>query len=121
MRCKICNTNCIIYRQINTSGSRVVVERCPNCGRNPNTGRPFLSVKDYDWESLPLLEDLSLSASPCAVIGCTNTGTEFHHFAPRHLFDNSDDWPVAWLCREHHREWHEKTLTGAYVTRRVKS
>lgn len=120
MLCKRCNIPCRIYGQINTSGTHVVVERCPQCGGNPNTGRPFLPIKDYDWDSLPLFDDLSKTAEPCAVRGCHNIGTEYHHFAPRHLFDNADDWPTAWLCKIHHREWHEKTMTGSYITRRQK-
>jgi hypothetical protein len=97
----------------------VVVERCPNCGGNPNTGKPFLRLKDYDWESLPIFEDFSKNAEPCSYEDCENKGVEFHHFAPRHLFEDADKWPTAYLCREHHRIWHEKTLTGSFVTRRL--
>ena len=118
MHCKRCNVESVIYRQINHSGSRVVVERCPKCGSNPNTGRPFLSVKDYDWESLPLLEDLSAEAEPCDVRGCREVGTELHHYAPRHLFEDADDWPTGYLCKTHHRMWHELTRTGSFVTRK---
>lgn len=121
MRCKHCNVESVIYRQINTSGARVVVERCPKCRTNPNTNRPFLSVKDYDWFSLPLFEDMSKDAEPCSYKGCKNIGTEYHHFAPRHLFDDADNWLTGWLCKYHHALWHEKTMTGAYRTRREKA
>jgi len=113
MRCKNCNINCILYKQINASGAVVVVERCPDCGRNPNKGHPFLP-KAEGWESLPLFEDYSIGAEPCAVRGCTNIGTEYHHFSPRHIFEDADDWPTGYLCKEHHKEWHKRTRTGSY-------
>jgi len=118
MKCPYCGTKCVVYRQINANGAKVVVERCPDCRRNPNAKKPFLKVSDYDWESLPLFEDASEYSEPCSVRGCTNVGTELHHFAPVHLFDDAWNWPMEYLCKEHHKEWHEKTLTGSFVTRR---
>lgn len=45
----------------------------------------------------------------CAV--CQKRGGELHHWAPQslaaHFGDNWDKWPVVYLCREHHRQWHE--------------
>jgi hypothetical protein len=32
-----------------------------------------------------------------------------HHWAPRHLFgDECDGWPLAFLCRPCHVEWHQR-------------
>ena len=117
MICPRCGTNCEIYKQYNRSGSLVVVERCPECRSNPAPQRAFLPKKDYDVDNLPLFEDYTKEAERCGVKGCENIGVEYHHYAPRHLFDNADDWAVGWLCREHHREWHEKTQTGSYYKR----
>ena len=42
----------------------------------------------------------------CAV--CGSYQVELHHFAPKYLFgDDSDNWPTAYLCREHHKQWHD--------------
>lgn len=118
MICPHCKTEeTVIYRQVNSSGSKVVVERCPNCHRNPNKGKPFLPLQNYNWDELPLFENYSDQSMPCCVAGCANIGTEYHHFAPRHLFDNPDGWPTGYLCKEHHNEWHEKTRTGSYYKR----
>lgn len=117
MKCPRCGTESVIYRSITRSGSHVVVERCPKCRTNPQKGNAFLPLKNYDWESLPLFEDNSLDVPPCEVRGCQNKGAEYHHWAPQHLFDDANDWPTGWLCREHHKEWHEKTNTGSYITR----
>lgn len=120
MICPHCKIDCNMYRQINQSGSKVVVERCPKCRRNPNNGKPFYSKKGYDWDSLPLFEDYTINSPKCEVKGCTNTGVEYHHFSPRHLFENCDDWPTGWLCKPHHIEWHKKTRTGMFDERRMK-
>lgn len=120
MKCPCCNIECVMYRQINQSGSKVVVERCPVCRQNPNSGKPFYSKKDYEWDALPLFVDYSKDAPKCAVRNCENKGVEYHHFAPRHLFDNADDWPTGYLCYPHHLEWHRKTRTGMFDERRMK-
>ena len=111
MLCNKCNIPAVIYKQINSSGAVVVVERCPVCGRNPNKGVPFLNKSLYDVDKLPLFQDLTLNAEPCYIVGCLNKGTQLHHFAPKHLFENYNDWPTAWLCQPHHDEWHKKTRT----------
>lgn len=42
----------------------------------------------------------------CAV--CGSSDVELHHFAPTHLFGSeSDKWPKAYLCRKHHKQWHD--------------
>ena len=117
MICSRCGVETVIYRQVNASGAKVVVERCPICRTNPRMGQAFLPKKDYEWDSLPLFDDYSKHAEPCAVKGCANVGTEWNHWMPRHLSDEADDWPGAWLCAQHHREWHEKTQTGSYAKR----
>ena len=92
----------------------MVVERCPVCRRNPTPQRAFLPKANYDLEKLPIFENLAKDAPKCDVKGCINIGVEYHHYAPRHLFDNADDWLTGWLCKQHHAEWHKKTRTGSY-------
>jgi len=45
----------------------------------------------------------------CAV--CHARGGELHHWAPQSLADyfgdDWSDWPQVYLCRKHHRQWHE--------------
>lgn len=117
MICPKCKTECQIYKQINRSGSVVVVERCPYCKRNPAPQRAFLPKGEYDVEALPLFVDYSEEAEPCGVRGCENKGVEYHHFAPKHLFEDADDWVTGWLCKYHHDLWHKKTETGTYLRR----
>src|SRR5574343_282456 len=117
MICKYCDVEGVVYAIIISSGAKVIGERCPKCGQNTIKGKPFLSKTDYVWESLPLLSDATASAEPCSVKGCNNKGVQLHHFAPRHLFNNADDWATGYLCQKHHEEWHERTNTGIYYYR----
>jgi hypothetical protein len=59
-----------------------------------------------DMESIPIINDYR--GEPCII--CGETGVQFHHFAPqafRELFGEEwIRWPGAYLCDEHHRQWH---------------
>ena len=111
MKCPHCNVDVVLYRQINQSGAKVVVERCPSCRRAPDLKHAFLPKSSVeDWDNLPLFEDYAEQSEPCAVRGCTNIGTENHHIAPRSVFfEEAEDWPQFWLCIPHHRRWHDMT------------
>jgi hypothetical protein len=92
---------------INYSGAKTVIARCDKCGRNPDRKKPFYSVKYFDMAALPILLDDRAASEPCAVCH-KREGTQYHHWAPRHLFgfDESEKWPGAYLCQEHHTLWH---------------
>lgn len=54
-----------------------------------------------------LIKDNS-NENPCAVHRCKNVGTEHHHFAPVKMWGNDAGWwPTAYLCKYHHRLWHD--------------
>lgn len=121
MRCSRCGVDGKIYKQKNANGGFVVVERCPKCGRNTIPGKPFLNKALYDWDNLPLFVDYNAEhGHPCDVKGCTRKDTEYHHFAPRSLFENADDWLTGWLCKFHHDLWHKLTKTGSYAPKPVR-
>lgn len=50
----------------------------------------------------------------CQIESCGRCGSyvsvELHHWAPSYLFDDSDEWPVSFLCRACHMRWH-RTVT----------
>lgn len=47
----------------------------------------------------------------CAVCGALEA--ELHHFAPRAFFGTEcERWPKAYLCKEHHRAWHDLVTPG---------
>jgi hypothetical protein len=117
--CPHCGGDLVLYRQINGNGSQVIVARCCKCDRIPNAKQPFLPKSDYPhWQEFPVYQDNTQFSEPCCVKGCERRDTEYHHFAPRHLFaEAADNWPTGWLCLIHHREWHEKTKTGMFAKR----
>jgi len=115
MNCPYCGQMVVAYKQISTNGAKTVILRCAECKKIPDPKRMFYSNKDYpNFEELPLLNDYSLSSEPCAYVGCTNIGTEYHHLSPRHLFEDAEYWPTCFLCKPHHDLWHRKTRTGAF-------
>ena len=120
--CPHCGGTPILWRQINGNGAQVIVARCSQCDRIPNMKQPFLPKAEHpNWQEYPIYQDNTQQAEPCSVRGCRNVGTELHHFAPAHLFDNADDWATGYLCMEHHREWHAKTKTGMFAKRKVEA
>jgi hypothetical protein len=92
----------------------------------------FLQCPECGAEAGPMTKAEVLARTPgapirrkatnpqCQVAGCHNFDTEWHHFAPVHLFPDPDAWPMAWLCRAHHGLWHKLTQTGVYRPRAVR-
>lgn len=71
-----------------------------------NIAHEKLKTNDINIENIPIVEDYSNQVK-CAVIGCTEKGGEYHHFAPRYIFGaEADNWPTAYLCLTHHKQWH---------------
>lgn len=119
MICPSCQIETITGLHIFSDGGEHVVERCPKCDWNPNKGHPYLP-KPEGWEDLPVLKSYLSESYPCAIRGCKNIGTQYHHFFPRHLFSYSDDAPGAYLCYYHHmQQWH-KILTPNMCKRKSK-
>jgi hypothetical protein len=78
-------------------------EQCLTCGHRENLRRgdprPVFDV---------LLRDNTTgryATPPCE--RCGAVGTELHHWAPRAIFNDADEWPTSWLCPEHHSQWHQ--------------
>ena len=116
--CQHCRRAAQFYRLIISSGAEVVTARCV-CGRMPVEGKPFFSKSKYAWGDLPLADDMSLSAEPCAHCG-SKSGTEWHHWAPKHLFEDPDNWPGDYLCKPCHKYWHDIVTPEMRLHGRIK-
>jgi hypothetical protein len=105
--CEQCGSKRILFGiQYSASGSLTIIAKCDKCGNRPQSKHPFYNKADFDLTKLQIWEDYRQRSEPCAVCKSRN-GSEYHHFAPRHLFgDDADMWPGAWLCKEHHDQWH---------------
>lgn len=66
-------------------------------------------------ETLSAGADYSLNNPPCA--RCGAIGTELHHWAPKELFEDAEEWPQDYLCPDCHGRWH-KTVTIKFRTLR---
>lgn len=77
---------------------------CPECGC---VGTNFKhSELDYlDVDKIPFIRVHDVV--PCERCG-SEDGSELHHWAPQYLFDDADEWPTSYLCRDCHGEWHSK-------------
>lgn len=49
--------------------------------------------------------------APCERCGSLD-GSELHHWAPRHLFEDADEWPTSHLCRRCHMKWRRIVTPG---------
>jgi hypothetical protein len=108
MNCKHCGGEIVKGLVIFRDGREHVAERCAKCKQNLDPRRPWITKSD-GWEELPVIENMLPDAQPCAVKGCTNKGTQLHHFFPKFLFEYADDAPSAYLCFYHHmQQWHKK-------------
>ncbi len=109
------------YRTLAANGTSMIAAYCVQCRSKVTDWIPheWLRRRGVEPSDVPLLYDYS-GTGECARCGSTD-GTEVHHFAPKHLFDDYDQWPTADLCRSCHDEWHRKTRTGSYYHEKAAS
>lgn len=75
---------------------------CPEC-RNVGANFPHTDIAGLDEDRIPFIRIHDVE--PCERCGSVD-GTELHHWAPKYLFDDADDWPTSYLCRACHTKWH---------------
>jgi hypothetical protein len=117
--CPRCGGEPVLYREKNSNGADVITARCHLCNGFVDSRHRYLPKDEHpNWKDYPLFRDLTKESPKCSVNGCNNHDVEWHHYAPRSLFANADDWAAGWLCMAHHLEWHEKTKTGMFAKRK---
>lgn len=75
---------------------------CLECG-GKGTNFPYSAIVGLDEDRIPVISDHE--AVPCERCG-SREGWERHHWAPIHLFEDAEEWPKSYLCRECHAKWH---------------
>ena len=109
-RCCYCGgTSAQLMRQIFHNGSQNIVYVCDECGRHMDRLRVYWpkSILTGNIEDLPVLTD-KRDDQCCAVEGCVSRDVEWHHWAPKEFWGrDADHWPTVYLCRYHHRMWHD--------------
>ena len=61
-------------------------------------------IPDEVFNNLPIINDFRTNNPPCT--RCGTLGTELHHWAPQHLFEDANEWPTDYLCKRCHDKWH---------------
>lgn len=114
------NTN--IYLWISDrSGYRWANETCEDCGDRVGgaIGSRRLKALGKDRNTLPVANAGVVTHEICAKCG-GDENVEYHHWAPRHLFDDADQWPGDYLCRVCHTRWHRITTPDMARTPKAK-
>lgn len=116
MICTWCgSTDVERVRNIISNGTSQVYELCLKCNRNARGKAIYLAHADLgDITQYRVINDYCKTAPACDHCGSTE-GTEFHHWAPQHIFQDANYWPGAYLCRTCHRLW-AKTLIQHILT-----
>lgn len=96
---------------IKANGSVGFRVRCLGCGLESqdigksNLQKYLASGYQYTWTRTCYAHN---DIHQCQVRGCSETDVEWHHFAPRNVFADHDNWPCLPLCRFHHQMWHKQ-------------
>ena len=101
------------------NGTRQIRTVCESCGWVGTHSWGHARFTDEERSALAVVRDnRTRETARCEV--CNAPEVELHHFAPVHLFgwEEADRWPTAWLCPDHHREWH-RIVTPAMRRRDV--
>jgi hypothetical protein len=95
-------------------GSTQVVWTCTGCGHRSTPITHYMAQGwGIDIAALPVVADYAGVYGRCSVHDCTENGAQLHHFAPTGIFGaEADYWPVGYLCRRHHAEWHQRVTPG---------
>lgn len=97
-------------KTLKVNGTTTWSVRCVGCGQSH-------AIKQHDANVLQARGyQVAFTILPtgtqddvCCVKGCGRTDIELHHFAPRSIFPDADNWPVLPLCVACHLHWHNET------------
>jgi len=108
-----CSGKYYIHRTAN--GGKSARAWCERCLTQPpvSTMKREQSLGAFFQHEIDRMDEFASVATPevlrhktCAKCGAVGP-TECHHWAPRHLFVDADDWPMSDLCGPCHKRWHE--------------
>jgi hypothetical protein len=99
-----------LFGVLNAGGTLAAVLVCGWCGQGRRTV-PFRLLADAGIATtdLPLLADHRRDYCE----RCGALGAQLHHMAPQAVFEDADDWPLAYLCQACHAEWHRRMQVAA--------
>lgn len=101
-----------IVQYIISNGKSKARHLCLKCRKLMMFDLPYT---DQEAKQFPLARDRRQRNPMCE--RCGTAGTEYHHWAPRAVFLDADEWPTAWLCPRCHSEWHQVMRIAGAPTR----
>lgn len=108
-----CNhTETVFVGVILKNGSVHIQKKCLLC--KERFGR-YYSNSDFVLELLEVIDLRDETA--CERCGSLS-GVEIHHWAPRHLFNDSMNWPKSKLCTNCHTLWHNTVTPNMYLVKK---
>jgi len=114
MKCEHCNNEVQprLVRNIISNGDSQVWLQCPRCDENIKGSANWIkhSAIIGGVDSLPIVNNYTFAGETCEVRGCYKPA-EYHHWLPKYIASksgfNSEEWPMGYLCKEHHVLWHK--------------
>lgn len=113
-RCSGSSTIAALGKVKCSNGSFQYKAYCQECG-GKGTNFPYADIDGLDEDRIPILTDHDIA--PCERCG-SKDGSEVHHWAPAHLFDDYFEWPTSNLCKSCHAQWHRVITPKMSTTRR---
>jgi hypothetical protein len=91
-----------------SNGATQVRRYCLDCNQpvTDSISHALVLRQGQSIADLPIHADYRTSAR-CERCGTIGTGVENHHWAPRHLFEDYEQWPQSLLCPSCHEKWHQ--------------
>lgn len=101
----------LLMRIVSQSGVSMPFWFCLTCQRAATKPPKWLSRKvtsayQVDPDVLPVYGNVTV----LYCTRCGGAGAEYHHWAPKEVFDDADNWPGAYLCVKCHHKWHEAMI-----------
>lgn len=100
-----------LFSLLMQNGSKVVQAFCTKCGTKDARAFPLAFI---DPDLCPIYKDKREGVC----MRCGTLGTERHHYAPHHLFQDSEQWGTIDLCPTHHKEWHQVVTPQMSLSRK---
>ena len=106
--CSKCGSNDFeLGKKITQAGQLVYAFFCSKCHEQNGHHIGHKRLTEKEKREAPLLKHAVFKDESCGRCG-KNHSLQRHHWAPYHLFEDADEWPVSYLCVDCHYLWHRK-------------
>ena len=110
-------TTCELHRHVKISGAHDFCWVCTNCKKVVKSKAGGLWIAKRAVEGLLSAREIGVLPvlNPAVQVECERcyrSGVEYHHWMPRALSEDADQWPGGYLCRSCHEEWHRLVTPG---------